>query len=455
MPVRTKIPLQGEFESSTADYDLPNILLAVCETNGTGLLTFSNPSAEKTLFVRDGNFIFAKSSAIDDRLGEHLLRSGRITLTDLEAVGKLVKPGKRLGTLLVESGVLDPKELVQAVVGQVRFIILSLFKWTQARYEFVIQDLPSKETITLEMPTPQLIVDGIWEIDSWWRISRGIGDLDSIYQAVSGTEGSLRSIELETSGLELLAMLRRPKRVTEVCTDSSLKGLDVCKLLWAFRCLGWVETVDDDGTSLLDQWGMAEDAPASQPEPMSSTSPPAADAQPAPLPALVEPIVESAPVQAVGPVGPVEPVEPIELVEPVELVQPVQPEEPEPAPQIGEQAEALDPDSHPAFPQFSEQTVAIPSLDLLPLEAQPIVPSDVVEDPSPAPGEAGMPSPVPPAEPAEQAEPEPAQVAAELEPALQEAQPEPKSPAPVLGTDMDMDLDMDGLGEVLGGGESE
>ena len=120
MPVRAEIPLQGEFESSTADYDLSDILLAVCETKGTGLLSFSNPQAEKTLFVRDGAFVFAKSSAIDDRLGEYLLWSGRVGLKDLEAASKLIKPGKRLGALLVESGYLDPKELVKSVVGQVR-----------------------------------------------------------------------------------------------------------------------------------------------------------------------------------------------------------------------------------------------------------------------------------------------------------------------------------------------
>ncbi len=428
MPVRTEIPLQGEFESSTADYDLPDILLAVCETKGTGLLTFSNPQAEKTLFVRDGSFIFAKSSAIDDRLGEYLLRSGRVGLNDLEGVSKLVKPGKRLGTLLVESGVLDPKELVQSVVGQVRSIILSLFKWTNAHYEFVAQDLPSKETITLDMPTPQLIVDGISEIDSWWRISRGIGDLDSTYQAVSGTEASLRSIELETPALELLAMLSRPKRVTEACTDSSLKELDVCKLLWAFRSLGWVGTVEDDGTSLLDQWDLTEDAPSQAESPQESpgdtggpqpASPegPGSDAEPAPLPAMaatVEPIVEATPAVPENDV--------------------------EGAPSF---------DSHPAFSQVGDQTIAIPSLapDLPSIEAEPIVPSAVVEEPPPA-GAAG--SQDQPVQPDQVDDPTPG-----LGPEPENPVPEAKSPTPVVGTDIDMDMDMDGLGEVLRGGESE
>jgi hypothetical protein len=281
MPVQTKIPLQGELDSSVADYDLPDILLTVCETKSTGLLTFSSPEAEKTLFVRDGSYIFAKSSSLDDRLGEYLLRSERVALKDLATLGKLVKPGKRLGALLVESGALDPKGLVQSVVGQVRSIILSLFRWTKAEYGFVEQELPSKETITLNMPTPQLIVDGIRGIDSWWRISRGIGELDSVYRAVADQEGSIRSTDLETSELELLAMLSRPRRVEDVCADSPLREMDVCKLLWAFRSLGWVEFVEDDGSSLLESWQMNEETPA-PPESIVPSEP-----------ALVEPIVEA------------------------------------------------------------------------------------------------------------------------------------------------------------------
>ena len=264
------------------------------------------------------------------------------------------------------------------------------------------------------MSTPQLIVDGIREIDSWWRISRGIGDLDSTYQAVSGTEGSLRSIELETPELELLAMLSRPKRVTEACTDSSLKELDVCKLLWAFRSLGWVETVEDDGTALLDQWDLTEDAPSPAESPQEL--PQEGDGEPAPLPAMVEPIVEAVPENAV-----------------------------EGAPGF---------ENDPASPQFDDETVVLtsPVPGLPSIQAEPIVPSDAVEEPPPT-------GPIASAEPAATAsQDQPADVedpVPEPGPDPEKPKPEAKSPVLMVGTDMDMDLDMDGLGEVLKGGKSE
>ncbi len=235
------IPLEGRFNCWNGGFDLPDLLLVVCETGRTGLLRFASAEGEKAVFVRKGEVVFASSSSEDDRLGEVLLREGKISLRDLSKHTHLVRPGKRLGTLLVESGVLDPKELVQAVIGQVRAIVLSLFRWTEARYGFDEQELPSKETITLNMPTARLIMDGVQMIDSWRRISQGVGGVGSVYRRVEGNEKALRKLNLDTSILEVLAILGEAKSVAEICDSSPLPDIQVCRHLWAFRCLGWVE----------------------------------------------------------------------------------------------------------------------------------------------------------------------------------------------------------------------
>ena len=95
MPVCKKTPLEGELDCAKLDFDVPDVLLSVCETRSTGLLTFSTTEAEKTLFLREGSYIFAKSSSMDDRLGEYLLRSQRVALKDLASLSRMVKPGKR------------------------------------------------------------------------------------------------------------------------------------------------------------------------------------------------------------------------------------------------------------------------------------------------------------------------------------------------------------------------
>ncbi len=244
MPGQEMISLKGEFNCWNGGFDLPDLLLAVCNTGHTGLLRFECAEGEKTLFLRRGEVVFASSSSADDRLGEYLLRIGKITLRDLSQHTHLVQPGKRLGTLLVEGGVLDPKGLVHAVIGQVRAIVLSLFRWTEALYGFDKKDLPRKETITLDMPAARLIMDGLQRIDSWRRVSQGVGEIDSVYRRVGGNEKTLRKLNLDTPTLEVLAILDQARNVAEICDSSPLPDLDVCRYLWAFRCLGWIELAD-------------------------------------------------------------------------------------------------------------------------------------------------------------------------------------------------------------------
>ncbi len=286
MHQRVPIPLEGEFNCWTRGFDMPDLLRAVCGTRKTGLLRFVAAEAEKTLFIQGGGIVFASSTSEDDRLGEYLMSTGKISLRDLSRQSVLVRPGKRFGALLVESGLLDPKELVQVVTGQVRAIILSLFRWTEAWYGFNEQKLPSKEAITLNMPTAQLILDGVRKIDSWRRIVQGIGDSRSVYLRVAGNEDQIQTVGLDRPIRETLELVSRPTRVEDVCTKSPLPDIDVCRCLWVFRCLSWIEQVEDERADSLKEVEHREAREPSdgQTEVMVATPvpdpPPASDASP-------------------------------------------------------------------------------------------------------------------------------------------------------------------------------
>ena len=104
MPAEKPIPLEGVLNCWNDPYDLPDILLAVSRSGKTGRLSFSNPEADKTLYVKDGRFVFAESSSEDDGLGEYLLRNGQISLEDFTRLSKLASPARRMGALLVAEG---------------------------------------------------------------------------------------------------------------------------------------------------------------------------------------------------------------------------------------------------------------------------------------------------------------------------------------------------------------
>ena len=242
--MRTPIPLSGKFDCWNQGFDFCDLLLSICASGKTGDLRFRSPEAEKTVVIQSGRVVFARSSSADDRLGPYLLRTGKVRFDHLMDLTKFVTPTKRFGTVLVENHVLSPKDLVQGVIGQVRSIVLSLFTWTEAEYAFEAKD-PEKETITLRIPAPKLVADGVRHVTSWRRVTGGIGSLDAVYQTNDGAEEAASTADLEPATFELLSDLRGPKTIAEACAGSGLSAFEVCQLLWAFHSLEWIAPVTE------------------------------------------------------------------------------------------------------------------------------------------------------------------------------------------------------------------
>jgi hypothetical protein len=229
-------------EGSLVQRDFPDLVQDVAERHLTGTLTLTNGGIGRSITVQEGRLVFASSSSVDDRLGELLIRRGRISYRQYADAGKAVAPGKRLGTILVEQGVLEPKDLVRAVVDQTQEIIYGAFQWTEGRYRF--QEGTTAETITLNISTPDIIVEGIRRIESWTRIERAVGGIGARYDRPAGFEATAGRMNLNDKQIQILARMSEERTVEELCAESPLPDVDVCRALWAFRVIGLVRLLD-------------------------------------------------------------------------------------------------------------------------------------------------------------------------------------------------------------------
>jgi hypothetical protein len=242
MSLSESIPLEGKLDGWTGAFDVPELLFSISSGGRSGRLEISTADFDRTIFFADGRIIFASSSSPDDRLGAYLLLRNELALSDLRRLSGSVRPGIRLGSLLVSEGILAAEALPSAVLGQVRGIVLDLFRFPRASYRFLEGPPEANEPITLDVPPARWILDGIGGVQSWLRVARGLGPLDVSFESMDGHEESLRSLDLDTGSLELLALLRHPRSLEEICRSSELADMDVCRRLWAFRLLGWIRT---------------------------------------------------------------------------------------------------------------------------------------------------------------------------------------------------------------------
>ena len=230
-------PVVGRLEG----IGMPELIHEVCCRGKTGILHVSRGPVDRTLSIAEGRVIFATSTNPNDRLGETLLRQSKITLAQLEQALSLQLNGKRLGTLMVESGVLEPEDLVAAVVGQIKAIVLDLLTWTRAEYRFEEGPVPEEE-IQLGMPTSELLLEGLRGIRSCKMVSRGVGPSHTIYGLSEGWANQVEELRLtEAAQLVIERLAEGPQSVSRLCRAVSLSSFEVCQTLWALKLLGIAE----------------------------------------------------------------------------------------------------------------------------------------------------------------------------------------------------------------------
>jgi hypothetical protein len=229
-------PVVGRLEG----VGMPELIWDVCRRRKTGALHLSRGSVERRLFITEGRIIFAASTDPNDRLGETLLRQSKITLAQLEEALSIQLTGKRLGTLMVESGVLDPEDLVAAVAGQVKAVVLDLLTWTRGEYRFEEGPVP-EEDIQLGISTGELLLEGLRGIRSCKMVTRGVGPSHTIYGLADDWAKQVEELRLmEGAQLLIERLAQGPESVSRLCSDVCLSSFEACQTLWALKLIGIV-----------------------------------------------------------------------------------------------------------------------------------------------------------------------------------------------------------------------
>jgi hypothetical protein len=230
------LTLRGNIE----DTSVPELLKSVLSSGETGILSFRKGEVTKNIHLHMGRVVYARSSNPDERLGEDLLLRGKISARQYLEASRLIAPGRRLGTILIELGALEPEDLIGAIEHHVKEILLDVFTWSTGEYELTMTEPGKDDVISLNLATDALILEGMRRMHSWRSIFRGVGgDLDSV-PVPTGSQEALLKVELSEEEQELVGHLNGRASIDQVCQVSYLSNLETCRLLWALMVLGVV-----------------------------------------------------------------------------------------------------------------------------------------------------------------------------------------------------------------------
>jgi hypothetical protein len=236
----TDLTFRGDIRGSGT----PKILRTILQSSESGVLSFWNGAFTKRVFVSRGRIVQITSNDPDERLGEFLLVDGRISARQFVEASKLIRPGKRLGTILVEIRALDAEDLMPAITHQARLMLFDLFNWTSGTYEMSLGDVDESEFVPLNLSSDEVIAQGMRTLRCWSRVLAGIQSLETVFVRVPEVETWHLKVELQDDEQTVLSRVNGRLTVEQISDLSFGTSFETCRTLWMLSVLGLIQRAE-------------------------------------------------------------------------------------------------------------------------------------------------------------------------------------------------------------------
>jgi hypothetical protein len=234
----------------------------------TGRVVFRREGVEKVIYFDQGRPVFASSTQVHDRMGELLVREGKITAAQYERCQTAgAESGRRMGEILVDFGYLKRRELLPAVRRHVEDIIYSTFGWDRGAYQIIHEDTASAERIRLSRHPASLILEGVRRKLDRSSLERLIGSPSTVIDVPDRERlgGLINLGDLAPEERGALAAFDGQADLATVARVAGVDVTDVLPLAWGLCVLGLATArrtdteIPDESSALVGETDLAID----------------------------------------------------------------------------------------------------------------------------------------------------------------------------------------------------
>ena len=235
------MPIQGNIEEA----GLPDVLQLLSLGRKSGCLTLVDGETQGHIYLDVGRISYATVANRLDRLGDMLVKSGRITQQQLKtAVDEQGRTGKRqLGRILVDSGQIDRGELERFIRLQVENAVYYLFTWKQGTFSFASDRLPPHQPLLVSLDAESLLLEGARRVDEWSLIEKKIPSFDLVYRNTRDKLGSSAD-GLTEEQKTILPLLDGTRDVAAIIDFTAMSEFEVGKAIYGLLTAGFVQLVE-------------------------------------------------------------------------------------------------------------------------------------------------------------------------------------------------------------------
>ncbi|HEX6407240.1 MAG TPA: DUF4388 domain-containing protein [Gemmatimonadales bacterium] len=234
-------------KGSLKEASLPDVIQLLFLGRRTGCLALADQHNFGTIYLDEGLIVYASIVNRRDRLGDILLRKGRISAEQLQQAIDAQDDDRqhKLGEILVGLGILTRAELEDYMRLQIEEAVYYLFTWTSGTFNFEAGVKPEREDFLVRISPEALLLEGARRVDEWSLIEKKIPSFDLIF-SVDQHHIAQSAPTLSAEQQRLLPLIDGTRDVRQVIDESGLVEFEVGKALFGLITAGFAHRV---GTS--------------------------------------------------------------------------------------------------------------------------------------------------------------------------------------------------------------
>jgi hypothetical protein len=212
----------------------------------TGRLVLRRGAVEKIIFFDRGAPILGMSSDPDDRMGEMLVRQGRLTAAQLARASEgLPRAERRLGVVLVEQGFIKATELAVVVRRHFEEIIYSAFGWEDGEWSLG-PGQPTQEIVLLDEHPAAIILAGVRRKYGAARLARCLGGGARVFRrAGAASMGDLLPrMAMTTEERAIVDLFDGTRTLDQIRATVGAREEVVSGVAWTLSVLGQLDSVE-------------------------------------------------------------------------------------------------------------------------------------------------------------------------------------------------------------------
>jgi len=244
------------------DFGVAQLLNLIHIARKTGALSVQGDSIAATLYFREGKLLGAYQESKDYSLLSLMQRAGRVTPQQVETIRSRAKMStdKEIGLLLLHSGYVTQKDILQVVRASALETVYSIFALSDGQFQFDAAQMLPQEKIGVPIDLDNIIMEGTRRLKELEQLQAELPDLNVALKFADRPGTSLKNVSLSVEEWRVISFISPRNTIRQIGQYIGLDELQVRKIVYGLLSAGLVELIRAEGTPLRAMPGAASPA---------------------------------------------------------------------------------------------------------------------------------------------------------------------------------------------------